>query len=246
MQKSLWQIFILSLVTAGSTFATPPWAKENTQARAGNIFTVVCSGNGPSVDLARREALSSCKSTAKNEISTPVEFKAVTILTEKDLAYHEQTTEHVSVTGLDCVPQKDLVEEEPTGESKVWVKCRFDLSKAKIVPRNEEPQEKDDQPVGKGKVDPNLSAIENRGEVKRGRYLASEKRPLSLASVPPCEDLLIKGGTPRVIRCDKNPMLITVSETDREILVRAHGYQPKTIRMGKEVGENVQVILDPL
>src|SRR5688572_11478500 len=99
----------------------PPWAKENTQVLNGKVYTVVCSGEGPSADIARGEALNSCRSLAARQLHSDLKVKVLSLETEKDIAFHQEISSEGQYSGLLCNPQNESIEEE-NGHITAWLK----------------------------------------------------------------------------------------------------------------------------
>lgn len=227
---------------AGSTpaAAMPAWAKFNTQQLSGSIFRVVCSGEGPSIDLARREAEQGCKASAASKLTTDGHVKAVTVETEHDVGFHQEVTEQVHYLNLGCTPEREEVE-GGDGQYTVWLRCRFDLSKAKVADTDDEPEYK---AAGTTSVVP---SSHQKAQLKVHQNQTSESMSLSISTVPQCDDLLISGAKPRVVRCDSNPVNVVVEPGDTKALIRAKGYQPSTVELqtGGRSHDAVQIIMEP-
>ena len=126
---------VLLVLYGQSSWGSPPdWAKQNTQVRKGNLYRVVCTGEAPSIDLARREALQSCRNSATSQLMTEANIKRVTIETERAVAYHQEVSEDLNYKGLDCVPEQEQIDDHQSSV-QVWMKCLFDLNKATVTPR---------------------------------------------------------------------------------------------------------------
>jgi len=237
---------LFGLILGGIADAkAPEWAKKNTQSLSGNFLKTVCSGTGPSLDSARREALDSCRISARDQLTTNIKVKSLVVQTEKSVGFHEEITGSTSYSGLDCIPFRDDVE-ELDGAYKIWLECKFDLSKVKITPIEET------EKIAKESED----SISNREELSvlagspapSGRYFSGTQTTLAISSVPKCESVIILGRKSRTVTCDENPLTIVIDAEDKEILVRAKGYAPKKILLGKErkSHEAIQVTLDLL
>lgn len=227
----------------------PKWAKEKTQERIGHTYRVVCMGEGPSIDLARNEAISSCRFSALGQMNTESEIKTLSVETEKEVFLHQEVSQQIQYRGLDCIPQEEQIEDNES-YFKVWVKCQFDLSKALIS----KPSQETTKNTADGSEDQlvlnktELASLEARNtEMKVGKYTVGARKTISIASAPPCLELIIKGNISRVITCTQNPMLVVLSPEEFEITVRAKSSRPKTIILNKKSKESemVQVLLEP-
>ena len=217
---------------------TPEWARKNTQQLSGKTFITTCSGTGPSLDTARRDALDSCRSSARQQLVSNIEVRSLTVQSENSAGFHEEVSEHTQYDGLVCVPSKDEIE-DIDGSYRVWMQCRFDLSKVKVK-----------QPERAAEPESSLSSLKSLGTLQsvsasvRGLHDAGNFT-LVISVVPKCDSLLIRGKKPRQVACDSNPMKVVLDSTDKTILVRAAGFQSKTIAIESEkANANIQVLLD--
>lgn len=229
---------ITTIIGSSKAYAIPAWAKTGSQELTGNIFRVVCSGQGPSIDLARREAELSCKASASSKLATSGKVTSTTVETEGYIDFHQEVREQVQYENMTCVPENEEIEE---GDAylTVWIRCRFDLSK--VATKVAEPAI--DKPAGQ-KVDPQVADKQIRA--KSGIVQKSRLRSVSVASVPPCTDILISGGKPRTMECSGNPVNLILEEDDTGLTIRAKGYMPKAIHLEGEnlATESIQVILE--
>lgn len=229
----------------------PPWAKQDTQKLQGKLLSIVCSGTGPSVDLARADAIQGCQASASRHVAGDVRVQTLSVETERDAVLHQEVEQQVTVSNLMCQPDREEIEENGDG-FRVWLQCRFDLSKAKTKANAAET----DEHLGSKSE----SSISNRDALrqfrkrsiqanKSGSYNPSQmKTTLSIASVPACDSLVIRGRTPRTLPCKSNPMPVVIESGDERIIVRARDHMPKTIELSKTgrrpADESVEVILD--
>lgn len=233
------------LVGSAESLAIPAWAKAS-NSLDGKIYRAVCSGTGPSTDTARKDALNSCRLSAREQLVNTIKVRSLTIQTEKSSAFHEEVSEETQYTGLSCAPEREEIEESQ-GSFKVWLSCKFDLSTATattIDSSGERVTFKNSSTQGAA----SYNEVSSRGEHdKPGRQISSEKWLLSLATIPACESILIRGKRPRKVDCDQNPMTFPVDSSDTEIVIRVQGYKPKTIAIaGRGQSGPMQIILDPL
>jgi len=226
----------------------PEWTGRNTQSISGKMFHAVCSGTGPSTDLARREAKENCLVAASQQLTTTVQAKSVAAESEKGIVFHSEVAEEQGFTGLTCVPGREFIE-ETQNQSHVWIECTFDLAKAKMINAADKPtigDEKSNSSWVSVKSDQSTSPATTTKP--SGRYISSDVKTLTLSVVPRCYDLLIRGDKPvRVVKCQSDPVTITVQPDENEIIVRATGFLPKTIHLNekREGNEYVQIFLDP-
>lgn len=228
------------------------WINSNTQELRGSLYRAVCSGVGPSLDIARKEASESCRVSASQQLTTNIQVKSISIETEKEVAYHRESIETLRYSGLICKPGREKIEES-SGQVKVWLECSFDLSKARVLPSAKIDQTQENDKTQKNGWIKNKEKLERSAagytiEAKPGRHISSNRKILVLAVIPQCTDLLIRGSAPgRIVKCEDDPMTIRLEQTDSQIIVRAKGYISKTIELSKrkESEESVQVFLDP-
>ena len=238
-------IFIACSAQAGPR---PDWTKQNGQSRNGNLFRVVCDGIGPSLDLARRDVLEKCRLTAASQLATSIRAKSITAETEKEVVFHREVSEENEYDGLVCQPGREHIEEK-SNQTRVWLECAFDLSKAKSkAESSSSSSEEKDSDIGliSNKID--LAPASSKSSQKPGRFLNSNQGTLLISVVPQCSDLLIRGKLPaRVVKCDSDPMTVTIGPDDQEIIVRATGHMPKTIQLSGQRGgeDHVHVFLNP-
>jgi hypothetical protein len=214
---------LLSLFVSAAHAEAPSWAVNDAERLEGTRYQAACSGEGPSVGLARQEAIDSCRVSAAQHLPSEITVKSISITSETDGAYHQEVLKRASVTGLVCVPRRERVQETSISV-KVWVLCDFDLSRARMGGT------------------PALAG--ERGA--QGR----ERRVLTLAVVPACSSVIVRGESPaRIVRCDRNPMSVLLEPGDSEVLVRAKGRLPKSLpikaRWAKKGREYARVVLDP-
>jgi hypothetical protein len=225
-------------MAAERSLAMPGWALSNTQELSGSTYRVVCSGQGPSIDLARREAEQSCKASAAGKLSTTGTVSVVTIETEKDIGLHQEVSERISYRNLLCEPENEAVD-EGEGHITVWLKCRFNLLAASTAA--------DDSPEPGGATAVTEEAKVTLTPIASGPVSqVSSSTSLSVSVVPACDDILVSGGRPRVVRCDGNPVSVVVTDADSVATVRAKGYQPKKIKLkgsGRSF-DSIQVIME--
>ncbi len=247
--KVLTFLLVSAYLNISHAESRPSWTQSNTQSVSGKIFHVVCDGIGPSLDLARRDVLEKCRMTAANQLATNIHAKTVAVENEKEVAFHREISEENDYTGLTCKPGREYIE-DLDGQSRVWLECTFNLAEATVkdadVSKSEIRIKKTDSWVS-NKSD--LAGGNRRSRSPgQGRYLTSDKKIMVLAVVPQCNDLLIRGDKPaRIVKCTTDPITLTIEPADKEIIVRADNYIPKTIQLSEERGEdeNVQIFLDP-
>ena len=232
----------------------PEWAQDNTATRSGNALKVVCSGQGPSIDQARKYAVRSCKSSAVDFLRSDLSVRGVTVESETGVAVHQEIRENAWYTGLACKPLQDEVRPVEGGLFEVWLKCEFDMAK---VRKSDMPADDagDESPVAGSST----FSQSGRQDLVRQRELRfddnsstgasrSASAVLDIVSIPPCESLVVRGRKPRPLKCSGEGVTsVTVDPGDVEIIVRATGFLSKSVRItpGPQRHETVQVILDP-
>lgn len=221
--------------------AGPNWFNSPTSL-VGNVLTVTCNSTGPDNATAKVSALNECKTIAAEYLTHEIRVQNTTIQTERDSALHSSVTSDSKITDLNCVPLRE--ESLSTGNQEtVYLQCKFDLNQAKV--KSEQGQLKD------GGAEQRLEALAT-GKPKSvpeitDRYIASDKRTVSVSTVPKCSSILIQGKFPKIINCKSNVVSILIEPGDTEIILRAKGKLPKTILVKDllETGsENVQVVFD--
>jgi hypothetical protein len=212
---------LLGLLVASAQAAPPSWARHDTERLEGNLYRAVCSGIGPSIGFARQDAIDSCKVSAAQHLSSDVSVRSLSVTSEIQGAYQQEVTNHATVSGLVCIPRREEIQETDS-QVRLWVLCEFDLSQARPEPETISPS--------------------------RPLYAVDARRVLTVATVPRCGDLIVRGGGPgRIVRCDRNPVSLFLQPTDQEVVVRAEGYFPKALRVdpGGEARRYEKVVLDP-
>jgi hypothetical protein len=226
-------LLLLPSWQAGARTGAPAWALRDTQRLDGRIFSVVCSGSGPSIGLARQEALDSCKASAVQQLATEITVKSMSVTSESQAAYQQEVVNLSQVSGLSCVPRREEAGESEA-EVRLWLLCEFDLSKARVVAR--------------ARADDGWGESGFLARRKPGSVISDERKVLTLAVVPACSDLIVRGGGPaKRSPCTRNPVSVVLDPEDRELIVRARGYLPKTIFLGPERAARgyAQVVLTP-
>lgn len=214
----------------------PIWAKKNSTKKTGDILTSACEGTGPSASLARKEAINNCQTVARQFLDGEIKVKSLSVETESSVGFHQEVQESSVIKNLVCDPQKEETS-EMDGQFQVWIQCRFDLGKAKVA--------KDTDKSLPPKTDGTL--VDGLVSSKPPEFEATDKdqRLIFLEVVPQCDSVVVRGKRPRTISCDTNPLRISLDGSEEEMIVRAKGYQPKTISIRKGgVHETLRVFLD--
>lgn len=212
----------------------PDWAAHNSTKLNGQILTAVCHGTGPSLDIARSEALKSCQSNASQFFKSKIKIKSLSVETEKSVGFHQEITNAEEIDGLSCDPQRDQIEESES-QFNIWLECKFDLKKVSTSPIEEKSESPDNS---------KLNTLEP-SKVNSNKDIQSKYIFISI--VPKCESAIIQGATSRTIQCNENPLRIQIKDDDDMILIRAKGYKPKTVKVkGVNANETIQVLLDLL
>lgn len=234
-------LFLSSTSYAGGI---PNWAKNRTQSLSGNIYKAVCSGQGPSIDIARNEALQSCKASATGQLQRDGKVKSLSIESESDVSFYQEVSESVSFKGLICVPERESTQAGEDGSFRIWVLCRFDLSKVEIGEDLESRKER----ISEDSPTPNLSKLKEKTFAVDSESITSQEHTvINVAVVPNCTKILIRGARPRAKPCLATPVSISIQDSDQEAIITAAGYISKTLPLkGRRWrnNETIQVILD--
>lgn len=247
MPTTLILVVVISLFSCPD-FADgmPAWVGKESFSLDGHHLIVVCSGEGPAIDIARREANLKCITSAIEHLHTTFEVKSTTIESEKSIAFHQEITMDAIVKNLTCAPLKEDIEQS-NSSFVVWRKCKFDLHNVTAVSYSH--SEQGDRPSLNSTVR-NKDALshlsERKFEVDKNSTQSDERRILRIVSVPPCSDLLVRGQNPRIQPCSGNPESIVLQASDKEIIVRHDGFVSKTIQLikGGPSTETIEVILE--
>lgn len=212
----------------------PEWAARNSTKLNGSVLTTVCHGTGPSLDIARTAALQSCQSNASQFLRSKIKIKSLSVETEKSVGFHQEITNSDEIYGLSCDPQRDQTDESDS-HFTIWLECKFDLKKASSKAVEQENETPDNS---------SLNTLESS---KINSDQDFQNKNIFVSSVPKCESIIIKGIRSRTIPCVQNPLKIQIKNGDEELLIRAKGYKPKTIKVkGANANDTIQVLLDLL
>jgi hypothetical protein len=173
---------------------------------------------------------------ARQFINSEIKVKSLTVETESSVGFHQEVQESGVIKNLVCDPKKEETSEKD-GQFQVWIQCAFDLSKAKVA--------KDADKNSPSKSDG--AVVNGLASSKPSEFEAADKdhQLIFLEVVPQCESVIVRGKKPRTISCDTNPLRISLDGSEEELIVRAKGYQPKTISIQKGgVRETLRVFLD--
>lgn len=227
-------ILALLLMSLQSIAKIPSWAANNSTKLNGKILTTVCHGLGPSLDIARSEALKTCQLNASQYFKSKINIKSLSVETEKSVGYHQEVASAEEVEGLNCDPQRDQIDESDS-QFSFWLECKFDLNNVSSKPIEQ---------INKSSDNSQLNTLESTNISPKQDI---QDRYIFISTVPKCESVIIKGKKSRTVQCSKNPLKIQIKEDDQEILVRAKNYKPKTINLkGVKTNEAIQVLLDLL
>lgn len=224
----------------------PEWVRGiNTQKLDGKKLTILCVGDGPSQDLARQSATSSCLSTARRQMITKQKIKSLTVETESSVGYHEEVSEDITVSGLICKPKREAFENDESS-FHIWLLCEFNFENAKIIdaiaPDKTQIKQTDSDTVNRNE----LIQLNVTAGVRKNHDSISTEQNIIVVSVPPCESIIIRGKKPRTHVCKNNPTTLRIYNDDEEAIVRANGYLPKTIKLktGGRINGPIQIFLD--
>jgi hypothetical protein len=227
-------IMAFTFMTSASHAKVPTWAASNTTKLNGSSLRTVCHGVGPSVEIARSEALKSCQLNASQFFKSKIKVKSLSVETEKSVGFHQEVTSDDEFSNLICDPTKDELEETDSQYS-VWIECKFDLNKASVTHT--------DKPEGP----PNNKNLNELELIKIKDTSDQQSKYIFISIIPKCESILVKGTFSRVVECSQNPLKIQIKDGDKEFVIRAKGYKPKTIQVGGiSANETLQVLLDLL
>lgn len=222
----------IALMSSLANAKIPAWAASNSTKLSGSLLTTVCHGVGPSVDVARGEALTSCQLNASQFFKSKIKVKTLSVETEKSVGFHQEVSSEDELSNLICEPVKDEIEESDSQYS-IWIQCKFDIARTKSKP---------------------IEAA-NATELKENNNLtyfkpskiesSSLTKTIFLSTIPKCESIIVKGGQSRTIDCKSNPMELSIYNSDVEMIIRAKNYKPKTIGLkNRENNEDLQILLD--
>jgi len=212
---------LISLLSAQSWADMPNWAKNNSTKKVGNLLTTVCDGVGPSASLARKDAINNCQVTARQFVTNEVKIKSLSIETESSVGFHQEVEDSSVIKNLSCNPKREQTT-ELNDQFKVWIECQFDLKKVEVA--NDEPKTAPVETITDG-----LKTVEPTKKAD----IQKDGQTVFLEVVPQCESVLVRGEKPKVINCNSNPVRLSIDDNDSEIIVRAKGFQPKTIKLEK-------------
>lgn len=232
---------ILTLITGGPwAFAAPPWFKDATKLSYPK-YSVTCSASGPSLEQARKQALSNCRSSAIDQLPTITRFKSTVIETESAVALHSESETNVAIKNLHCVQRKEQIEETESSFT-AYILCDFDLSKTELTEA--------DVKSSPHKTAAGLEQFaEKPVDYSEAERIPASSRSISISTVPQCQDILVRGKKARIVRCTENPISVIFSEADTEIVIRKNGFRSKTVGVNEIIhskDENHVFPLDPL
>ena len=198
--------------------AVPPWAKTNTQALSpdGETYSVVCSGNSATIGQARQEAVIDCDQQAARQLKTTTTVKSLSVETETQVGYHSEISSEVKVQGLNCRALQEDADYSPQGIVTVFLKCKYDLSgKSKDIDAND-----------------GFKPIQSEQPIN-----------VSLSTIPKCSSILVRGSRSRTIDCKTNPVNLSLFPSDTEIVIRADGHIPQSLKPADITGGSKNVFL---
>lgn len=234
---------LAATILAGGTFAwakPPAWFNDGTRLEYPR-YSVTCSASGPSLDQARKQAISICKSSAMDQLPTKTKYHSVIIETERDLSLHAEAATEAVVKNLRCNPRhEEIVEAESSYTA--YLMCDFDLSKTELT----EAKANDPTQNIAGRLG---QFAEKSVDYTEPIRLPSNSRSISISTAPQCQDILIRGKRSRIIRCTENPISIILAEDDSEVVIRKNGFRTKKVEVVEMIHskeENFVFPLDPL
>ncbi len=222
-------VFLLSI----QAWSKPEWAKGDSFVRNGKTLTVICVGQAPlgASDLARRQGLQECRNSAISQLQTDFSQKSLTIETEQTTSFHSETVIEHNYSGVDCDVLKSHIEDsKDDGVTRAYIKCRFDLSKAKVT----NSPEKESLPQSTDKL---VSKVEDskfeQVKIYDNPVARSDRQQLTISSIPKCDSILFKGSG-RTMKCESNPITVLVFPDDTEIIIRKNGFKPKHVELSTD------------
>lgn len=225
-------IVALTFMASPCHAKVPIWAANNSTKINGSTLYTVCHGLGPSVDIARSEALKSCQLSAGQFFKSKIKIKSLSVETEKSVGFHQEVSSEDELTDLICDPTRDQLEEVESQYS-FWLECKFNLNPVKIK--------------SFGKTTSSI-AEEDSGLA----YFEPPKRPenkpsktVFITTVPKCDSVIIRGARPRTVECKNNPIELDITADDDEAIIRVPKYKPKTIQLRKRTdNETIQILFE--
>lgn len=221
-------ILIMAHVCAAKV---PSWAKDHTISKTGDYVTSICEGKGPSVAVARQDAIQNCQLSVSQFLNGEVKLNSVSVETEKDIGFHQQIEQNLTVKNFVCNPVKDEIEQNEDSYN-YWIKCKFNLSKVESV-KTEEAKLAQNNNLG----------LEAMSTLKSSNIIVDGK-VLILETIPQCDSILVKGSKARTIKCKTNPLKVVLYENDQSLIIRLKDFQPKTINLKGMKDEKLSVLLE--
>jgi hypothetical protein len=212
----LYALAIQLVVVQPALSGEPSWSKDMPRL-ANKLFQVSCHGLGPDKAIAYQLAQDQCRSIAVNQLGGRFNVKTLSMESEQDAGFHQEVTSKNDVYGLFCDVKKSH-EEESEGSYHVYLRCQFDASSIKIVPKIQ------------------------KQEFAAKIPMRSPKRNLIVSTVPQCNSIIVNSDVIRFVRCTGNPQIVSVDESTTHLTVRAKGYQPKDVELSNE--ETLDVYLE--
>lgn len=236
---------MLALTASPEVLATPSWFADG-QKRSGDMFYATCVGSGISLELARNESMQSCKGAAIQQVVDTAKVKTIFIESDESAAYHSEISQTNNIKGLICLPDKESIEEND-GSYKIYLKCRFDLSKITVsnAPEEEIINRPNSGSIIKSKAE--IETIKSDARTTKSNYKKSSESRLTISSVPACSSIVIRGRKSRSVTCNTNPLTVILFDGDTEAILRSNGLKPKTIKLNNTAGaadEAITVIFD--
>lgn len=226
----------------------PNWTSGKEVVRKGKVVTVVCMGEGATDELSELDARNRCNARVANEFISSIDVKDTSVFQDKDAAQNREVANRSCVVGLVCL-KPSIKTCASDGSSETWRRCEFDLTQAREGTKAEcAAEEVGTEKSGKDAVAnrDDLTGIKQKVQVRDGgRHQRGQGYVLTMSVTPPCDDVLVVGSASRRVKCSSNPLQLPVKGDDREVIVRAKGYMPKTITLDASGAESqVDVYLD--
>lgn len=218
--------------------AAPSWFTSGVKFNTSTL-TVSCTGSGPDISVARQQALNQCRSIASEHLKG-YSFKSQSLAVEdnESASLHSEVSSNVQVVGLGpCDSIHETTEGSESDGYKVYIECRFNTAKAKVIAATEEkPTQSEELKAENSAKNINSDFMPATKDISVQKDIESENHHLLLTTVPMAKSVIIRGARPRTVRIDSNPKMILIYKDDQELIVRGpNGTAPKHILLNSEV-----------
>lgn len=193
--------------------------------RHGNYIDVSCFAVSMSQGFARKAAIEDCKKSVAGVLDPTIKVNSKLWTTQTNVYMHEETDSLTTYEGLVCQPSNEQVEDLGK-QVKVYLDCRFDISKIKALK---------DQNMETGKTLNITNAVKSKIE--------TDNQAITIASFPRCDKISIVGGDEVV--CNSKSMILDIKQDVRELIVEKAGYLPYRVELNGSP-QSLMIILSPL